>query len=142
MLDEDVKALCYRINELYNLHDLAGLRALDAPTFKVHSAALPGGVTDFDGWALFEQTMWQAFPDMQFAIQDMVIEGSKVVVRLSSTGTHLGEMQGIPPTGKAMTNVILDLSRYEDGLVQEEWAEWNMLAVMQQMGLIPAAALA
>ncbi len=39
-----------------------------------------------------------------------------------------------------MTNVILDISRYEHGLVQEEWAEWNKLAVMQQMGLIPAAA--
>ncbi len=44
--------------------------------------------------------MWQAFPDMHFAIQDVIIEDGKAVVRLLSTGTHLGEMQGIPRRAK------------------------------------------
>ena len=41
-----------------------------------------------------------AFPDFRATILDMVEEGDKVVTRKVFNGTHLGPMQGIPPTGR------------------------------------------
>jgi predicted ester cyclase len=81
---------------------------------------------------------WQAFPDLRNDIQDMIIEGDTVVLRLAYTATHLGEFQGIPPTGKQYTMLTgSDISRYENGLVKEEWLEINMLPMLQAMGAIP-----
>ncbi len=141
MLYEDVKAMAYRLNELYNKHDLAALSALHAPDFKIHSTSIPGGVADFEGWKAMMAMYWNALPDMHNAIQDMIIEGDTVVLRLNYTATHLGELMGIPPTGKTSKAVVgIDISRYENGVVKEEWLEMNMLVMMQELGVIPAPA--
>ncbi len=141
MLYEDVKAMAVRLNELYNRHDLAGLAALHAPDFKIHSTSLPGGVTDFEGWKAMMTMFWNAFPDLNNAIQDMIIEGETVVLRINYTATHLGELMGIPPTGKTSNRLVgIDISRYENGVKKEEWLEMNQLIMLQELGVIPAPA--
>jgi steroid delta-isomerase-like uncharacterized protein len=143
MLYEDVRTMAQRLNDLYNRHDLAGLAALHAPDFVIHSSTIPGGVADMEGWKAMMAMFWHAFPDMHNAIEDLVIEGDKVVLRLAYSGTHLGPFQGVPPTGAAFAGFPgIDISRYENGLVQEEWLEVNMLLMMQMLGVIPAAATA
>jgi ketosteroid isomerase-like protein len=41
-----------------------------------------------------------AFPDIHFAVEQVVAEGNLVAVRCAATGTHTGSWLGIPPTGK------------------------------------------
>ena len=47
-----------------------------------------------------------AFPDIQQTIEDAVADDEKAAVRFSATGTHKGELMGMPPTGKAEPDVI------------------------------------
>jgi predicted ester cyclase len=51
-----------------------------------------------------------------------------------------GEFQGIPPTGKQISTVVIDISEYRDDMVVEEWSEFNALTMMQQLGVMPAPA--
>ena len=81
---------------------------------------------------------WNAFADMHNAIQDMVIEGETAVVRLLITGTQTGDFQGFPASGKQVSATVIDISRYENGLVKEEWTEYNPLVMAQQIGMMPA----
>ncbi len=84
--------------------------------------------------------MFAAFPDSNMTIDDTVAEGDRVVSRFTVRGTHRGEFQGIPPTGKQVTITGIAISRIEGGRVVEDWEELNMLGLMQQIGAIPAPA--
>lgn len=77
-----------------------------------------------------------AVPDVRIRVLDQVAEGDRVVSRLEITGTHLGEWQGIPPTGKRFTMSGMVMRRIADGKIVERWDNLDWLSVFQQLGLI------
>ena len=79
-----------------------------------------------------------AVPDIQIRVLDQVAEGDRVVSRLEITGTHLGEWQGIPPTGKRFTISGMVMRRIAGGKIVERWDNLDMLGFFQQIGVIPA----
>jgi predicted ester cyclase len=60
-----------------------------------------------------------------------------VAARISFQGTHRGEFQGIPPTGKEVAFSSIEIDRMVDGKVQEHWFELDQLGLMRQLGAIP-----
>lgn len=78
-----------------------------------------------------------AFPDWHTTIDDMVAEGDKVVVRTTSNGTHQGEFEGLPATGKPLTQYSITIFRLTNGKIVEARLQTDMLSMMQQLGLIP-----
>ena len=50
-------------------------------------------------------------------------------------GTNTGEMQGTPATGKSVTFTIIQIVRLANGKIAEEWESFNMMDMMQQLGL-------
>ncbi len=78
-----------------------------------------------------------AFPDIHFTVEDQIAEGDKLVTRFTITGTHKGELMGIPPTGVhiTMTGMIFDLN--VGGKILEGWANTDALGMLQQLGVIP-----
>ena len=80
--------------------------------------------------------MWRAaFPDLHFAIVDLIAEGDKVLTRWTLTGTHRGEFLGIAPTGRAIRVEGMSLDRIEDGLVAEGFDGWDALGLRRQLGV-------
>jgi len=77
------------------------------------------------------------FPDLHVLIEDMVAEEDKVASRFIVRGTHKGELMGIPPTGKQVTVSSILISRFADGKWAEDWANYDALGMMQQIGAIP-----
>lgn len=85
----------------------------------------------------FAATYVGAFPDLVITVEDVIAEGDKVVTRWSASGTHRGELLGIPPTGKQMTIMGITIHRIEGGKIVEEWESPDNLGMMQQLGAIP-----
>jgi len=52
--------------------------------------------------------------------EDLVVSGDKVVISISLSGTHTGDLMGIPATGKPLKVHGMVLSRLEDGKIVEE----------------------
>jgi SnoaL-like polyketide cyclase len=52
-------------------------------------------------------------------------------------GTHRGEFQGIPPTGKQVAFSSMEFNLVVDGKVEEHWVELDLFGLMQQLGAIP-----
>ena len=79
-----------------------------------------------------------AFPDLHYTIEDLIAEGDKVTVRWTATGTHRGELQGIPPTGKQVTVTGIDIFRCENGKAVEGQSNFDALGMLQQLGVVPS----
>jgi len=101
-------------------------------------------VTEGDGRVLspadltaIMQMQRAAVPDLQIRVLDQLAEGDKVVSRLEITGTHLGDWQGTPPTGKRYTISGMVMRRIADGKIVERWDNLDWMGLYQQTGLIP-----
>ena len=79
------------------------------------------------------------FPDLNTTIEDIFSDptGEKVAIRHTYRGTHTGTYMGVPPTGKAVQVSANDLYHLKDGQIVEEWSEFDLLGVLQQIGAIP-----
>ena len=80
----------------------------------------------------------RAFPDLRITVDDVIAEGDKVVIRVTGRGSHEGEFQGIPATGRQVTATGVGIARVQDGRIVESWAAYDALGLMQQLGAIPA----
>jgi predicted ester cyclase len=80
----------------------------------------------------------QAFPDLKVTVQDILAEGDLVVIAWSGGGTHLGELMGIPPTGKQGFMSGITFNRMQDGRIIERWGNNDQAGLFVQLGLIPA----
>ena len=77
----------------------------------------------------------EAFPDAHLEIEEMVAEGNTVSVRMTFTGTHEGNMHGVPPTGEGIEIRVMSMYRAEDGQLVEGWFVEDDADTLQQLGL-------
>lgn len=78
------------------------------------------------------------FPDLRLTFEDMIAEEDKVVIRGAFSGTHQGELFGIPATGKRVTQSAVFIFRLIKGEIVEGWYATNDMDLMQQLGVLPA----
>ena len=80
------------------------------------------------------------FPDLRATVEDAFEQGERVAARVRDRGTHQGEFMGVQPTGRPIDIETIDIVRIVDGKCVEHWGVTDNLALMQQIGAIPAAA--
>ena len=78
---------------------------------------------------------YAAMPDLTHKIVDIFADKDLVITRLTASGTHQAELEGIPPTGNKVTISALIIFRIKDGLVVEEIEDADMLGLYQQLGM-------
>ena len=86
--------------------------------------------------AFFEQhkAIWGGW---HFTIVEMIAEGDRVMIRWTSHDTHQGEFNGIPPTGKQVTNSGINIFRIASSKIAEIWDISDRLWLWQQLGVLP-----
>jgi len=136
MSTEENKALTRRFyEEVINQKNWEAADELAAEN--IFAQFLPPGLpSGLAGLKIFIGVFHAAFPDGHLTIDQMIAEGDFVATRSTFTGTHTGEFQGIPPTGKTVTVPALDIVRMVDGKAVELWGGPNQFSLMQQLGLI------
>jgi ketosteroid isomerase-like protein len=72
-------------------------------------------------------------------IEDQIAEGDRVVTRLTSYGRHTGDLPGAPATGNEMKMTSITIHRIAGGRLVEKWSEKDMLGMLRQIGVLPAA---
>lgn len=89
------------------------------------------------GFTSFFQTLTTAFPDAHVEPAHMVADDDHVCIAYTLTGTHKGEFQGIPATGKRIEVRGVQIGRFENGQIVERWGSTDELGLMQQIGASP-----
>jgi steroid delta-isomerase-like uncharacterized protein len=119
------KALIRRVfEEIIPAGDQAAMRDVMAPDFLDHDP-LPGQPAGAAGGEYVVSTMHTAHPDLRFAIDDLVAEADRVVVRWTLRGTNTGPMLGRPPSGQPVEYAAIVIFRIANGKIAERWAGWK-----------------
>ncbi len=79
-----------------------------------------------------------AFPDLHVTVEDQLAEGDRVATRWIARGTHKGQFQAMPATGKQMTMAGMTIFRIANGKLVEGWTNADTLGMLQQLGAVPA----
>lgn len=125
--------------EAFNRHDIGRLREFIAEDMVEHEQPLgTTGASDRDAVLAWTEAMWSAMPDLRMDVRDVITEDDKVVGRAHITGTHTGELFGMPPTGRPVDIETIDIIRVRDGLAVEHWGVTDTAAMMTQLGMAPA----
>ena len=120
--------------------DLGALDEILTSDFVDHEEGPPGTPEGIDGVKAFVSMFREAFPDIQVSIEDVMEDGDRVAVRATMTGTHDGELMGVPPSGNRVRLEMIDIVRIEDGRCAEHWGAADNLSLMQQIGAVQAPA--
>jgi predicted ester cyclase len=80
----------------------------------------------------------QGFPLYELVEEDLIAEGDQVVLKCRLVGTHNGTFMGIPATGKSVDVPVALIYRIADGKIASHWMLSDNMAMMQQIGVIPA----
>lgn len=84
----------------------------------------------------YETRIHEAFPGFDVAFEDLLVEGTRVGMRLTITGVHQGPMMDIEPTGREVSFGNTIFHRMEDGLIAERWVQPDIFGILVQLGAI------
>ena len=104
-----------------------------------------GPMGEMHGVDAFKQVvqMWRAaVPDVHCAVENWFESGEMAAWNVRVTGTHTGDMMGIPATGRSFEYVTPNIGRFADGKAAEHWADQGMFQFLTQIGVLPAPAAA
>jgi predicted ester cyclase len=114
---------------------MAVIEELCANNFLWHPGA-GADMRNIKDYKRFVGEFYDGLSDMRFTIDDMLVEGDKVAVRFTITGTHTGASEVIVPTNKKVTLWGIGIDRISGGKVVESWERYDTLGYMQQLGLV------
>ena len=138
MSKEENKATSRRFyEELFNRGNLAAAEELVTADFVIHDPNIPEQPRGPDGLKRFVAMYREAFPDIEFTVEDQVAEGENAATRWVARGTHRGELMGIAPTGKRVEVRAFTLHRFSGGKIAEDWAHYDARDVVRQLGVVP-----
>ncbi|WP_277554069.1 ester cyclase [Halobaculum limi] len=101
----------------------------------------PMGDRDLAGVKEMVEAVRSGTSQFEFEVDDLIGEDDRVVLRYTLSGRNTGpSFLTDEPTGKSWEGSGISIYRFEDGKVAEQWDRFDYLGVMQQLGLIPAAA--
>src|SRR6478672_896873 len=90
-----------------------------------------------NGYLAIIGMMRSGFSDIQWSLEDKVVEENKVAARFIMTGTHNGTFFGVPPTGQTIKVQAINFYRISNGQIVEEYGQPDMLGLLQQIGAVP-----
>lgn len=124
------------VEEVFNKQNLKLMSEVCAPNYVFHA---PDGqdVVGAEGFQGMLAMYFSAFPDMKMEAHDIVSDGDCVACRFTLTGTHTGDLMGIPPTNKQFNYKATVVIHFEDGKEAEAWEYADPNAVFTQLGISP-----
>lgn len=139
MSTEQNKALVRQlVEEGINQGNISMIDELLTPDFIEHEELPPGIPPGREAPKVLFTMLRSAFPDFKATIEHLIAEGDKVVLHMTWTGTQKGEFMGIPPTGKRISITVIDIISIAGGKAVEHWGVMDSMAMMQQLGVVPA----
>lgn len=138
MSAEANKALAARFFETYAKgHDVEAAGRLFADGAVITENSDPVAM-DVEGYKGQGSTFLASFADLDAEMLDQFAEGDQVVTRVAWSGTHSGDFNGIPATGKQFRAEAVLIDRVAAGKIVARHTVADYLTMMMQLGVIPA----
>jgi steroid delta-isomerase-like uncharacterized protein len=126
-----------RFEHAFRAADQATIDELCDPGLVNHNPA-PGEEPTLAGFKQKVAGFKASFPDLEEDLQDIIASGDTVATRWVVTGSQQQELMGIPASGQTIRVEGMNFYRLKDGRVTDIWTQFDGVALMQQLGAIPA----
>jgi steroid delta-isomerase-like uncharacterized protein len=126
-----------RFEHAFRAADQATIDELCHPGLADHNPA-PGEEPKLAGFKQKVALFKASFPDLTEDLQDIIASGETVATRWVVTGSLQQELMGIPASGQAIRVEGMNFYRLRDGRVTDIWTQFDGVALLQQLGAIPA----
>jgi serine phosphatase RsbU (regulator of sigma subunit)/predicted ester cyclase len=116
--------------------DLDAVDEMLAPDFVNHNKLHPGQEPDREDYLRGIAAFHAALSPGRLIIEDQVAAGDKVVTRFIVHATHdRGELMGVAPSGRELTNRAIVIHRIVEGKIAEEWGMGTIGATLRKQHL-------
>jgi steroid delta-isomerase-like uncharacterized protein len=136
-MSEATASLVAAVMEAWNTYDverLASFYALDYEGLDINDAVPQRGP---QGIQRMVKRYRDAFPDVQFTAEEVIVQGERVALVWTAQGTHQGRLMNIPPTGRQVTVRGVSVLTVKDGQVRRGLYIWDLAGLLRGIGLLP-----
>lgn len=126
------------VEEVWNAHNAEAVDKFASSDYVDHDPFHDEPVKGPDGLKKLITGYLNAFSDVHIAIDELLADGNQVTMRWTGTGTHDGELRGIPPTHRKATVGGISIYRIVNDRIAETYTYWDTLGLLQQLGVFTA----
>jgi steroid delta-isomerase-like uncharacterized protein len=134
-MSEENKAAVRKMYDAINAGDISALAGTMTDDFVEHEEQ-PGVTPNKDGVVQFFTGIVAAIDGFRMDIDTIMAEGDRVSVLATAHGKHVGEIFGVPASGKDLRVPLADFFRVQGGKVNEHWGVMDSGAMLMQMGVL------
>lgn len=139
----EAKQLVRSYGDIWNERDYSKIPDIVSESFVLYDPSVPeegvpgrkGEAHGREGLEAFIRWLDGGFPDFQLTITDLLASEEIVMDEVMFTGTHDGNLGGLPPTGRKIGIKLMTKIRIEDGRVQEQRVYLDQQEFASQLGL-------
>jgi steroid delta-isomerase-like uncharacterized protein len=124
------------IQALFTRGDVSAVERYLAADFVAHDPAMPDLSHDAAGFRDAAVRIRAGLPDWHSEVHRLIAEGDYVAEHFTASGTHRGEIMGVPATGRRVTMPGINIFRLRDGQIVERWGNLDMLGFLAQLGVV------
>jgi steroid delta-isomerase-like uncharacterized protein len=135
--NETIRQLVQDLVAAWNAHDLERAAAFYSLDFEGSDVAQPAPQR---GPAGIRQTMalyFQAFPDLHFVAESIIVQDDQAVLVWTAYGKHQGKVMNIPPTGRSIKVKGTSLLTISEGKIRRASYIWDVAGLLRDLGLLP-----
>ena len=137
-ITENVKVVKRLVDEFFNAYKTDVVDEIVGPDCEVY---LAGKSQPEKGPQCYKRMLaedLEGLPDLHFDEDEMIVSGSKVILRWTMTGTHSGTFFGAPPTHKTVLCTGVSIYHIVDGKIVDDHVELDTYGLLMQLGAIPS----
>ena len=136
-MTSDLATYADTINRAWNSHDIEKVLNFYSSEYVGEDVGQASLLHGHEGLRAMLEMYWRAFPDLQFAVMEAVVQDSRVAIVWVAEGTHQGTIMNIPPTGHRVEVRGVSIINVKDGRVVSGQHIWDLAGMLRHMGLLP-----
>jgi steroid delta-isomerase-like uncharacterized protein len=141
MTREEIMRVIDEQDAAFNRHDPGAVAATYAEDARIHDQAVEGPLVGREAMRDYASQYLAAFPDFHWERVGLEIDGDVGVEQWRVTGTHDGDLPGVPATHRKVSIEGCSVMHFgDDGLVHQEENYWDEAAMLRQLGVMPEPA--
>ena len=137
MATSPYRLMVHGVLDAWNAHDAESLVEFFAPDYVGIDVAQAAPVYGLEGVYGSFQRYLNAFPDVHFTPDQIVIEGDQVTMAWTASGTHQGKFMHIPPTGRFVTVKGVSILTFSGNKIVRGQYIWDVAGLLRALGLLP-----
>jgi steroid delta-isomerase-like uncharacterized protein len=134
---EELAHLAAQLTDAWNSRNPERVAALCAPDYEGENIGEATPHHGPEGMAASVATYLAAFPDLHFTVEDVVIEGDRIVQMWWAHATHLGPLMNIPGTGRSIEVRGASMLTFKESKLYRAAYIWDVAGLLREIGLLP-----